>query len=87
MVYILLISRKAFFDTIFNMQRVLNNPVVKYFREAKVELEKVSWPTRKDTVMYSTLVLALSVATAAFIGVLDLGLTEGLEKLISVIPA
>ncbi len=69
------------------MQRVLDNPVVKYFREAKVELEKVSWPTRKDTVMYSTLVLALSVATAAFIGVLDLGLTEGLEKLISVIPA
>ncbi len=71
----------------FRMQRVLDNPVVKYFREAKVELEKVSWPTRKDTVMYSTLVLALSVATAAFIGVLDLGLTEGLEKLISVIPA
>lgn len=71
----------------FRMQRVLDNPVVKYFREAKVELEKVSWPTRKDTVKYSALVLALSVATAAFIGVLDLGLTEGLEKLISIIPA
>ncbi len=69
------------------MQRVLDNPVVKYFREAKVELEKVSWPTRKDTIMYSTLVFALSVATAAFIGVLDLGLTQGLEKLISIIPA
>lgn len=69
------------------MQRVLDNPVVKYFREAKVELEKVSWPTRKDTVMYSTLVFALSIATAAFIGVLDLGLAQGLEKLISIIPA
>lgn len=69
------------------MERVLNNPVVKYFREAKMELEKVSWPTRKDTVKYSVLVLALSIATAAFIGVLDLGLTKGLEKLISIIPA
>lgn len=69
------------------MQRVLNNPVVKYFREAKVELEKVSWPTRKDAIMYSVLVFTLSVATAAFIGVIDLGLTKGLEKLISVIPA
>lgn len=69
------------------MQRVINNPIVKYFREAKVELEKVSWPTRKDTVMYSTLVLLLSVSTAVAIGVLDLGLTKGLEKLISIIPA
>jgi preprotein translocase subunit SecE len=69
------------------MQRVLDNPVVKYFREAKVELEKVSWPTRKDAIMYSVLVFTLSVATAAFIGVLDLGLTQGLEKLISIIPA
>ena len=85
--YIILISRKAFFDTIFRMQRVLNNPIVKYFREAKVELEKVSWPTRKDTVMYSTLVFVLSIGTAVFIGALDLGLTKGLEKLISIIPA
>ena len=85
--YIILISRKAFFDTTFRMQRVLNNPVVKYFREAKVELEKVSWPTRKDTVTYSTLVFVLSIGTAAFIGALDLGLTKGLEKLISIIPA
>jgi preprotein translocase subunit SecE len=69
------------------MQRVLDNPVVKYFREAKVELEKVSWPTRKDTIMYSVLVLVLSLVTAAFIGALDLGLTKGLEKLISIIPA
>ena len=61
------------------MQRVLDNPAVKYFREAKVELEKVSWPTRKDTVKYSVLVFSLSVATAAFIGALDLGLSEGLS--------
>ncbi len=65
------------------MQRILNNPAIKYFREARMELEKVSWPSRKDTVMYSTIVLVLSLATAAFIGVLDLGLSKGLEFLIS----
>lgn len=69
------------------MQRVLDNPVVKYFREAKVELEKVSWPTRKDTVKYSVLVFMLSLATAAFIGVLDFGLSQALEQLILIIPA
>lgn len=71
----------------FRMQRVLDNPVVKYFREAKVELEKVSWPTRKDTVKYSVLVFSLSVITAACIGALDLGLSEALERLILILPA
>lgn len=65
------------------MQRILNNPAIKYFREARMELEKVSWPTQKETIMYSTIVLVLSLATAAFIGVLDLGLSKGLEFLIS----
>ena len=37
--------------------------------------------------MYSTIVLVLSLATAVLTGVLDLGLTKGLELLISVIPA
>ncbi len=65
------------------MQRILNNPAVKYFREARMELEKVSWPSRKDTIMYSSIVLILSLATAVFIGALDLGLSKGLEFLIS----
>ncbi len=65
---------------------VLNSKVVKYFREAKMELNKVAWPTRKDTTMYSSIVLGLSVATAAFISALDLGLTKGLELIISKIP-
>ncbi len=67
----------------FHMQRILNNSAVKYFREARMELEKVSWPSRKDTIMYSSIVLILSLATAVFIGALDLGLSKGLEFLIS----
>jgi preprotein translocase subunit SecE len=66
---------------------VWNSSGVKYFREAKTELEKVSWPTRKDTVLYSILVATVSIATALFIGALDLGLSKGLEALITIIPA
>ena len=68
-------------------QSIINNPVVKYFREAKVELEKVSWPTKKETIKYSSLVLGLSLAVAILTGIFDLGLTKGLEYLISIIPA
>lgn len=68
------------------LAKVWDSPVVKYFREAKMELEKVSWPTRKDTVMYSVLVFAVSIGTAIVIGALDLGLSRGLEKLIEILP-
>lgn len=79
------ISMKRMFSNPF--PAILNSKVVKYFRESYSELRKVSWPSRKDTVMYSSIVLALSIAMAILIGVLDLGLSKGLEYLISVIPA
>ena len=87
-VYIFGVPRKGFFKY-FSMkaQSIINNPVVKYFREAKVELEKVSWPTKKETIKYSSLVLGLSLAVAILTGIFDLGLTKGLEYLISIIPA
>lgn len=67
--------------------RIVNSSVVKYFREAYSELRKVTWPSQKDTIMYSSIVLILSLSTAIVIGGLDLGLTKGLEFLISKIPA
>lgn len=69
------------------VHRIVNSSVVKYFREAYSELKKVTWPSRKDTIMYSSIVLILSLVMAVVIGGLDLGLSKGLEYLISVIPA
>lgn len=56
----------------------------RYFREAKEELEKVAWPSRRDTVRYTVLVIALSVGLAAVIAGLDWAFALGLEKLITV---
>lgn len=69
------------------VHRIVNSSVVKYFHESYNELRRVTWPSRKDTIMYSTIVLVLSLVMAALIGGLDLGLSKGLEFLISKIPA
>ena len=50
------------------------NPIVEYFRTAKEELEKVSWPSKEDTFRYGTLIIIGSVLAAVFFGALDLGL-------------
>jgi len=47
------------------------NKVIQFFREAKVELMKVNWPTKKQTMNYTGLVVAVSIAVALFLGGLD----------------
>ncbi|MFA6429959.1 MAG: preprotein translocase subunit SecE [Patescibacteria group bacterium] len=56
--------------------------IVDYLRSSKAELEKVTWPSRQDTLRYSTLVIAGSVALAALFAVLDRGLVKGVEMVL-----
>jgi preprotein translocase subunit SecE len=51
------------------------NKVGKFFKEVKLEMVKVSWPT-KDELIGSTVVVLVSLAIlSVFIGVCDLGLS------------
>lgn len=45
--------------------------LVTYLREAQEELKKVVWPTRKQTIQYTILVVVVSVAIATFMGGAD----------------
>ena len=42
-----------------------------FLKEARVELKKVSWPTRKELVGSTTLVVVVSILAGVFLGVLD----------------
>ena len=52
------------------------NSLVQYFKDSKLELEKVVWPTRKQTLNHTVLVIGFSVALALFLGLVDFGLSE-----------
>ncbi len=45
--------------------------VKNYFKEVKVEMSKVKWPTKNQTVNYTLVVIGVSVVVAAFLGALD----------------
>ena len=47
------------------------NAIKGYFIGSYRELKKVTWPTKKQTVNYSILVIALSLGTAIFFSLLD----------------
>jgi preprotein translocase subunit SecE len=47
-----------------------------FFREVRVELKKVTWPTRKETIASTSVVLITVFLVAFYLGVVDLGLSR-----------
>jgi preprotein translocase subunit SecE len=48
---------------------------IDFFREVKVELTKVVWPSRTQTIQLTVLVIMLTLIVGFFIGAIDYGLT------------
>lgn len=45
--------------------------ILTYIKETKAEMVHVSWPTKKQAIGYSLLVIAICIGFAAFLGVFD----------------
>jgi len=54
--------------------------LIDYLRETRGELKHVSWPTKKQTIAFTIIVIALSFAVAYFLGFFDYGFAYLLEK-------
>ncbi len=52
------------------------NRIATFIREAREELKKVNWPTRKELIESTKVVIVASILLAAFIGLLDFVLTK-----------
>lgn len=59
------------------------NKLVSYIKESKEELKKVTWPTRRETVKHTLIVIGVCAVVAAFLGLADYLLNIGLTKIIS----
>ena len=57
--------------------------IIKYLRDARLELAKVTWPTKQQTFNSTILVIAVCVGLAAFLGAADYGLNKLLEFLLA----
>ena len=53
-----------------------------FLKEARVEIKKVIWPGRQDTIRYTLAVILISLGVAAFLGGLDFIFTYILNKFI-----
>ena len=59
--------------------------VAKYFRELKSELKKVQWPTRKQTVNNTLIVIACVIVVGVFIWVFDFIANSAIDVLLTLL--
>jgi preprotein translocase subunit SecE len=56
--------------------------LVDYIRDTKGEMKHVSWPTRTQSVLFTILVIIISIATAYYLGFFDFIFNKALELII-----
>jgi preprotein translocase subunit SecE len=45
--------------------------ITEYIKNTRTEMSHVTWPSRQQTIRFTSLVIAVSVATAAILGIAD----------------
>ncbi|MDD5152602.1 MAG: preprotein translocase subunit SecE [Candidatus Pacebacteria bacterium] len=55
---------------------------IQYLRDTKSEMKHVVWPTRRQAVAFTVLVVVLSVFTALYLSTFDTLFTSLIKKLI-----
>jgi len=61
--------------------------IIKFVQEARIELTKVNWPTRKTVINLSLTVIGVSLVFAVLIASIDYVFTQGIKWLITMAPA
>ncbi|MBW2066273.1 MAG: preprotein translocase subunit SecE [Deltaproteobacteria bacterium] len=58
------------------------NVSIQFLREAKIELKKVKWPTRKELLASTAMVIILVLIVALFLGMIDFGLIKAIKNVV-----
>lgn len=56
--------------------------ITTYFKEVRGEMKHVSWPTRQMVVVYTAVVIGISLAVAAYLGLLDFAFSAAVQAII-----
>lgn len=60
----------------------LISKITTFLKEVRLEVKKVNWPTRQETIKYTLIVIVASFLVAAFLGAMDFVFTYLLNKFI-----
>ena len=67
---------------IFGKIKNIFSRIIPFFKEVKLEVRKVNWPTRKEALRYTLIVVGVSAVVAIFLGGLDFIFAQLLDKFV-----
>jgi preprotein translocase subunit SecE len=56
--------------------------VQEFFREVMLEFRRVTWPSRQELTNSTAVVIVVTVILAFFLGLVDIGLTKVVERVL-----
>ena len=59
------------------------NNLIKYFRDTAAELKQVSWPTQHQAMLYTALVIGISVVVSLFVGAFDFAFSQVINAIVN----
>ena len=57
-------------------------PIINYLKDVRAELKHVSWPNRAQIVLYTVVVVLVSLGVAVYLGLFDYLFSDILKQLI-----
>lgn len=61
------------------------NKIVRYVRETRGEIRKVTWPTRQESQRLTAIVLGVTAVMALFLGLLDFMFSNAVQRLVGLL--
>ena len=67
-------SFRLFFANQYLFMRInkVLQKILSFFKEVRMEIKKINWPTKQQTIRYTIVVVGISFGVAIFLGGLDL---------------
>lgn len=59
------------------------NRVINFLSEVKLEISKVTWPSRNEVIKLTLIVIVISAVGGIYIGAVDYGFTKALEFIVA----
>lgn len=59
------------------------NSLIKYFNDTASEMKQVTWPTSRQALFYTALVVAISAVVALYIGAFDYLFQEAVQFIVN----
>lgn len=57
-------------------------PIINYLKDVRAELKHVAWPSRTQTILYTVVVILVSLGVAVYLGLWDYVFSAILKQII-----